>query len=181
VGSSSTHFELFCIPKNHPEVVTLSVVDLLEGGNVCGFDTTIHYFLSSKNIDDTKSFLEGKRLLAQYYEDERSREEQKQLKKSGDFKKRTQPNRKAVCLEPVRVSGGGINDNDDGSSSVSDNLAISNVVQVFSKDVPVLKDSNVNYEGFRSWAREFKQLDNKTGRSINLITAIDEGSNMRRQ
>lgn len=180
VGSSSTHFELFCIPKNLPEIVTLPVVDLLEGGNVCGFDTTIHYFLSSKNIDDTKSFLEGKRLLAQYYEDERSREEQRRLKKSGDSKKRSQPNRKAVSLEPVRVlpvSGGGIADYDDDSSSVSDNLAISNVVQVFSKDVPVLKDSNVNYEGFRSWAREFKQLDNKTGRSINPITAIDEGSN----
>ena len=148
-STPTTQFELFSIPKALTEVVFFPAVDLIEGGNACGFDTTIRHFLSSKNVAITRAFIDGKKLLLQYYDSERLRGEQRRLKKAGDAKKRSDVHRKVGGAGPSRVStasGGGVSDSDDDMKSFSDSLAANSVVQVFTKDVPVLK-------------REFIRLD----------------------
>jgi hypothetical protein len=180
-STPKSQYELFPIPKALTEVVTFPAVNFIEGGITCGFDVTIRHFLLSKDVAITKAFIDGKKLLLQYYESERVRREQKQSARVGNTKKRPNIHRKVGGADPSQTptasAGGSTTDSDDDAKSFSDSLAASSIVQVFSKDVPVLKESNVNYEGFKTWVREFKQLDNKTGRIINPLTAIDEGSN----
>lgn len=135
--------------------------------------------MSSKDVGITTTFIDGKRLLLQYYESERVRREQKQSARVGNTKKRSNIHRKlggADTVQTTTAAAESASDSDD-DPSFSDSLANNSIVQVFSKDVPVLKESNVNYEGFKTWVQEFKLLDNKTGRIINPLTAIDEGSN----
>jgi hypothetical protein len=93
-SAPTTQYELFSIPKAHTEVVIFPAVDLMEGGNACGFDTTIRHFLSSKDVAVTKAFIDGKKLLLQYYESERVRGEQRRLKRADDAKKRSDIHRK---------------------------------------------------------------------------------------
>ena len=98
-STSSTRYELFCIPKNLSEVVALPAADLLEGGKVCGFDTTIRHFLSSKDINVTRAFVEGKKLLSQYYEGERVRGAQRRLKRAEDAKRLLKITTKIITSE----------------------------------------------------------------------------------
>ncbi len=102
----------------------------MEGGNACGFDTTIRHFLSSKDVAVTKAFIDGKKLLLQYYESERVRGEQRRLKRADDAKKRSDIHRKVGGAGPSRVStasGGGASDSEDDVKSFSDSLAANSV------------------------------------------------------